>query len=70
MLTLARARTDEGVALGRLLAELDTVLDMTRAADALTQAEFDRLRACREAYRAATSLLDAVITLEDRTAPK
>ena len=68
MLTLARARAEEGLALVRLLDELDTVLDVTRSASALTQAEFDRLRACRKAYDIASSLLDAVTRLEERAA--
>jgi hypothetical protein len=59
MLTLARARAEEGVALGRFLSQVDTILALP--AQSVTPEEIARLRAYRTEYAKASELLDEVI---------
>lgn len=68
MLTLARARAEEGAALGRLLAQIDTMLAMApRSPHACSSEEWLRLRAYHAAYSDASALLEAVIKREDNS---
>ena len=56
-MTLAAARAEEGFRLGVLLAQIDTCLAMSASPHAVTQQEWDRLRALRDAYDDAAEAL-------------